>query len=85
MKQPVNPLLPLDTFVPDAEAHVWEDGRIYLYGSLDIEGRMEYCSDRYHVYSSDDMVNWVDHGECFNFDQVKWADCLKALYAPDCA
>ena len=50
-----NPLLDDNIFVPDAEAHVWEDGRIYLYGSYDIKGADNYCSDRYHVFSSDDM------------------------------
>lgn len=82
-----NPILTLDAFVPDVEAHVWEDGRIYLYGSFDIQGRMSYCSDRYHVYSSDDMVNWVDHGVAFTLAQAKWAaeSGNKALYAPDCA
>lgn len=81
-----NPILPNDTFVPDAEAHVWEDGRIYLYGSFDLQGRMKYCSDRYHVYSSDNMVDWIDHGEAFSMAQIGWAGENKAkldLYAPD--
>ena len=25
-----NPILNNDTFIPDVEAHVWADGRIYL-------------------------------------------------------
>lgn len=37
-----NPILPDHIFVPDVEAHVWEDGRIYLYGSFDTEGKMSY-------------------------------------------
>ena len=41
-----NPILGSRFFVPDVEAHVWPDGRVYLYGSLDLPGRMEYCSDR---------------------------------------
>ncbi len=82
---PHNPILANDIFVPDAEAHVWEDGRIYLYGSFDIKGRMSYCSDSYHVFSSDDMVNWVDHGEAFALSYTDWAKDCGALYAPDCA
>lgn len=85
MKCMVNPILPLDTFVPDAEAHVWTDGRIYLYGSMDIAGNLSYCSGQYHVYSSDDMVDWVDHGVCFDIDKVSWAREQGVLYAPDCA
>lgn len=83
---PHNPILPNDTFVPDAEAHVWEDGRIYLYGSFDIQGRMAYCSDRYHVYSSDNMVDWIDHGVSFSIADIDWAGENKHkldLYAPD--
>ena len=85
MQYSLNPILNLDTFVPDVEAHTWEDGRIYLYGSLDEEGKMDYCSDKYHVFSSDDMVNWVDHGVCFSLSQVTWAENVRAIYAPDCA
>lgn len=85
MKYRTNPILPLDTFVPDVEAHVWADGRIYLYGSQDIEGRMEYCSGKYHVFSSDDLIDWVDHGVCFDIGKVLWAGEQGVLYAPDCA
>ena len=83
----VNPLLSLDVFVPDAEAHVWDDGRIYLYGSFDLSGNRGYCSDRYHVYSSDDLRHWTDHGVSFSLSATKdgWAKDLGALYAPDCA
>lgn len=86
MKQRMmNPILNPDIFVPDAEAHVWDDGRIYLYGSFDIAGRNTYCSGEYHVYSSADLVNWVDHGVAFHIRQVTWAPGHTTLYAPDCA
>ena len=82
-----NPLLDENVFVPDVEAHVWDDGRIYLYGSYDIRGEKRYCSEEYHVFSSSDMINFTDHGVSFRFSDIKWAhDCgYKALYAPDCA
>jgi len=80
-----NPILPADCFIPDVEAHAWGDGRIYLYGSFDIQGREQYCSDVYHVYSSDDMVNWTDHGQSFSLADTAWARDCAALYAPDCA
>ena len=82
-----NPLLDENTFVPDVEAHVWNDGRIYLYGSYDIRGAKYYCSEEYHVFSSTDMINFTDHGVSFRFSDIKWAgDCpYRALYAPDCA
>ncbi len=83
-----NPILPADTFVPDAEAHVWDDGRLYIYGSFDMEGADYYCSDRYHVYSTDDLVSWVDHGVSFTVANISWlgeGEQVPALYAPDCA
>lgn len=80
-----NPILSLNTFVPDVEAHVWADGRIYLYGSLDLERKMQYCCGQYHVYSSDDLVNWVDHGVSFDIAWAPWAEDQGVLYAPDCA
>ena len=80
-----NPILPADQFIPDVEAHAWEDGRLYLYGSFDIQGKDQYCSDVYHVYSTDDMVNWTDHGRSFSLADTAWAQDCGALYAPDCA
>ena len=58
----MNPLLPDNCFVPDAEARVMSDGRIYLYGSWDISGRDDYCSHELHCFSTDDMNDWEDHG-----------------------
>lgn len=80
-----NPILAPDIFVPDVEAHVWKDGRIYLYGSYDIQGKHSFCSDVHHVYSSDDMIHWVDHGVAFSISDSTWAKDCGVLYAPDCA
>ena len=80
-----NPLLDSRSFVPDVEAHAWGDGRIYLYGSMDHQGVQTYCSDVHHVYSSDDMIHWVDHGVVFSISDSTWAKDCGALYAPDCA
>lgn len=57
----------------------------YLYGSFDIQGELTYCSDKYHVYSSNDMIHWTDHGVAFSLSDSGWANDCKALYAPDCA
>lgn len=80
-----NPLLDRRIFVPDVEAHVWGDGRIYLYGSMDIAGEQRFCSPVHHVYSSDDMIHWVDHGVVFSVSDSNWAKDCGVLYAPDCA
>ena len=86
---PHNPLLPDHVFVPDAEAHVWADGRLYLYGSFDMQGNRAYCSREYHVYSTDDLEHWTDHGVSFTLADAAWYPSDKpgchALYAPDCA
>ncbi|MDG0813853.1 family 43 glycosylhydrolase [Cohnella rhizosphaerae] len=82
----MNPLLPPGTFVPDAEARAWSDGRLYLYGSLDIEGNTAYCSCEYKVFSSGDLKQWTDHGVSFRSrgeaSGVPWSEM--PLYAPDC-
>ncbi len=80
-----NPLLDSHIFVPDVEAHAWRDGRMYLYGSFDRQGVQTYCSDVHHVYSSDDLVHWTDHGVVFSLADSTWAQNCGALYAPDCA
>lgn len=82
----MNPILPVQYFVPDVEARQWQDGRIYLYGSYDISGMTTYCSYQYHVFSSDNLVHWQDHGISFRSvgpgSDVSWSDHV--LYAPDC-
>lgn len=80
----MNPILPREHFVPDGEARVMPDGRLYLYGSYDISGKTGYCSDVLHVFSTDDMIHWTDHGVCFTSRDVPWAGPEDELYAPDC-
>ena len=82
----MNPILPIQHFVPDVEARQWNDGRMYLYGSYDISGRTSYCSWEYRVFSSNDLVHWEEHGESFRTAppeaSVSWTDA--PLFAPDC-
>ena len=80
-----NPILPEHIFVPDVEAHAWGDGRIYLYGSFDLQGQRSFCSPVHHVYSSDDLIHWTDHGVVFSIEDSTWAKDCGVLYAPDCA
>lgn len=81
----MNPLLPLNRFVPDAEARCWSDGRMYLYGSLDIPGDDGYCSGCYRVFSSPDLICWKDHGVSFTTTEETAGDFYGIrLYAPDC-
>ena len=86
MEAYMNPLLPDTCFVPDAEARVMPDGRLYLYGSWDLPNNPEYCSNRAHVFSTDDLVHWTDHGVIFRNDEsfsgFPWSP-ESHLYAPD--
>jgi hypothetical protein len=48
----------------DPSAHVWKDGRIYIYASHDEECQPDFYMKDWHVFSSDDLINWTDHGPC---------------------
>ncbi|MDN4473057.1 family 43 glycosylhydrolase [Demequina zhanjiangensis] len=67
-----NPVLPLQHHVPDPEARVMPDGRLYVYGSYDLAER-EYCSDRYHVASTADLCEWTVHDVAFRAEDAAWA------------
>ncbi len=73
----MNPILPLQYFIPDVKTRQWQDGRLYLYRSYDISGGTTYCSYEYHVFSSADLLHWEHHGESFRStgpnSQVPWA------------
>lgn len=79
-------------YTADPSAHVWNiNGKevLYVYASHDMEPH-KGCDrmDRYHVFSTEDMVNWTDHGEILNADDVRqqagWG-CAGFMWAPDCA
>ncbi|MDO4971459.1 MAG: family 43 glycosylhydrolase [Bacteroidales bacterium] len=74
-------------YTADPSAHVWNDGRLYVYPSHDIvPARGCDLMDKYHVFSTDDMVNWKDHGEIVNADMVKWGRPEGGfMWAPDAA
>lgn len=81
-----NPIVPAGMYIADPSAHVWQDGKLYVYGSLD-ESTDHYCSYRHNVLSTDDLINWKSTENIFESkgknDQVPYNDAL--LFAPDCA
>ncbi len=81
-----NPISPPGIYLADPEAHVWKDGRVYVYGSVD-ESVDYWCSHTHHVLSSNDMMNWTLHKDYFKSkgegDKVAYSD--KVLYAPGAA
>lgn len=74
-------------YTADPSAHVWADGRLYVYPSHDIAPpRGCDLMDKYHVFSTNDMVNWTDHGEILSAAQVDWGRADGGfMWAPDCA
>lgn len=80
----MNPILPLNHFVPDGEARLMPDGSFYLYGSYDISGETAYCSHKLHVFSTDNLIDWTDHGICLQSSDIPWAGDGELMYAPDC-
>uniref|UniRef100_UPI004047D559 family 43 glycosylhydrolase n=1 Tax=Mariniflexile sp. TaxID=1979402 RepID=UPI004047D559 len=74
-------------FTADPSAHVWEDGRLYVYPSTDNTPPRGYKTmDGYHVFSTDDMITWKDHGEILHSSQVDWGRKEGGfMWAPDCA
>ncbi len=81
-----NPFI-TEIYTADPSAHVWNDGRLYVYASHDI-APPKGCDlmDQYHVFSTDDMVHWKDHGEILRASQVPWGRKEGGfMWAPDCA
>jgi beta-xylosidase len=73
-------------FTADPSAHVWEDGRLYVYPSTDNAPAKGYKTmEGYHVFSTDDMITWKDHGEILHSKQVVWGRKEGGfMWAPDC-
>lgn len=69
-----NPISPEGVYIADPTARVGKDGKMYIYGSLDIVPG-SYCSDHYHVLSSKDLRTWKLHENSFKWETT--------LYAPD--
>ncbi len=80
-----NPILPIGTYVADPSAKIWDDGRLYIYGSRD-ESPDYWCSYDHYVVSTNDMIHWQIDKDAFyskgENDEVPYND--KVLYAPDC-
>jgi beta-xylosidase len=79
----MNPFLANQHYIPDPEARVWEDGRLYIYGSLDIRGADSWCSRQYRVFSTDDLIHWTDHGISLDMEDIGFRT-EHMLCAPDC-
>ncbi len=85
-----NPLI-MDQFTADPTARVFE-GKIYIYPSHDIKAPPEYkgrpdwfVMEDYHVFSSENLTDWKDHGVIVTQTGVEWTNpTAYAMWAPDC-
>ncbi len=59
-------------FTPDPAPMVYK-GKMYIYTGDDQPGFDFYTMTKWHVYSSDDMVNWTDHGSPISLESFSWA------------
>jgi len=83
-----NPII-RNQFSADPTARVFGD-RIYLYPSHDIfppAGQRQdwFCMEDYHVFSSDNLTDWTDHGMIVTQNKVPWVRPNSySMWAPDC-
>lgn len=70
-------------FTADPSAHVWKDGKMYVYASHDEECQTDFFMKDWHAFSSSNLVNWTDHGAILSVKDLSWADNF--AWAPDCA
>ena len=79
-----NPII-ATLFTADPSAHVWEDGKLYIYASHDVfPSRGCDLMDRYHVFSTTNLVDYADEGEILSSDDLDWGTS-GFMWAPDCA
>ncbi len=80
-----NPLLP-HVYAADPSAHVWpnDSKTLWLYTSHDEPGTNHHATmNSYHAFSTQDLVNWVDHGRVLAVENVDWA--ISMAWATDAA
>lgn len=85
-----NPII-TGQFTADPTARVFE-GKIYMYPSHDIpsvithhDGSAWFSMPDYHVFSSEDLASWTDHGVILKQEDVPWGKPdAYAMWAPDC-
>ena len=82
-----NPVI-RDQFTADPTARVF-NGRVYLFPSHDIISPIEpekewFTMEDYHVFSSDNLVDWMDHGVIVTQNKVPWVqEDSYTMWAPD--
>lgn len=71
-------------FTADPSAHVFGD-TLYIYASHDVfPSRGCDLMDKYHVFSTTNMVDFADEGEILSSSDLSWG-ASGFMWAPDCA
>lgn len=68
-------------YTTDPAPMVYGD-RLYLYTGHDEDNADFFWMQEWRVYSTDDMVNWTDHGSPLAIEDFSWAD--DRAWAPQC-
>lgn len=85
-----NPII-RNQFTADPTARVF-NGKVYLYPSHDIVAPPDknlrkdwFCMEDYHVFSSENLTDWTDHGVIVTQTKVPWLTRINYdMWAPDC-
>ena len=85
-----NPII-RNQFSADPTARVF-NGKVYLYPSHDIVAPKDknlrkdwFCMEDYHVFSSENLTDWTDHGVIVTQTKVPWLTKTNYdMWAPDC-
>jgi len=83
-----NPVI-RDQFTADPTARVFNN-KVYLYPSHDIfppAGQRQdwFCMADYHVFSSENLTDWTDHGVIVTQENVPWGNpTAYSMWAPEC-
>jgi hypothetical protein len=85
-----NPLI-MDQFTADPTVRVF-DGKLYMYPSHDIKAPPDYkgrpnwfVMEDYHVFSSENLTDWKDHGTIVSQTGVEWTNpTAYSMWAPEC-
>ena len=70
--QAQNPFV--QTWFTSDPAPMVHDGTMYVYTGHDEDGADFFWMQEWRVYSSQDMVNWQDHGSPLALESFSWAD-----------
>jgi len=75
-------------FAADPTARVF-NGKVYVFPSHDIMSPIEperkwFCMEDYHVFSSENLVDWTDHGVIVTQNKIPWVrEDSYSMWAPD--